>query len=303
MKFTIYQTSRQGGRVYNQDRVAYSYSRDALLMVVADGMGGHLKGEVAAQIVVETLVSRFERLAKPSLADPNKFLVEAITAAHEAINDHALENGLVEAPRTTCVASVVERGMVYWAHVGDSRLMLFSGGHLVMRTRDHSTVQQMVDRGIIEESAAINHPERNKIYNCLGGFIPPEVELGRPVPAMAGDSMVLCTDGLWNMVTPDEIAATLSAYPLGQAVQTLMDQAEFRAGESGDNLSVVAMTWGGEKSDVHPVITDALPLDGFTTELGKIDPAKAKRIDVTEEEIELAIQEIQAAIKKHAPAK
>ncbi|MDP2056966.1 MAG: protein phosphatase 2C domain-containing protein, partial [Thiobacillus sp.] len=84
MKFTIYQASRQGGRKNNQDRVAYSYSREALLMVVADGMGGHMHGEIAAQIAVQTLTDQFQKMAKPRLADPMAFLSDATTRAHYA---------------------------------------------------------------------------------------------------------------------------------------------------------------------------------------------------------------------------
>ena len=101
MKFTIYQASRQGGRKNNQDRVAYSYSRDALMMVVADGMGGHMYGEIAAQIAVQTLTEQFQKMAKPRLDDPMAFLADATTVAHFAINDYAVEQDLLEIPHTT----------------------------------------------------------------------------------------------------------------------------------------------------------------------------------------------------------
>lgn len=87
MKFTIYQASLQGGRDNNEDRIAYCYSRDALLMVVADGMGGHYFGEVAAQIAVQTLTESFQREARPEIADPFRFLQRAMTNAHYATLD------------------------------------------------------------------------------------------------------------------------------------------------------------------------------------------------------------------------
>ena len=171
MKFTIYQASRQGGRKNNQDRVAYSYSRDALLMVVADGMGGHMHGEIAAQIAVQTLTDQFQKLAKPRLADPMAFLADTITHAHFAINDYAVEQDLLEIPHTTIVAAVVQDNTAYWAHVGDSRLYLFSDGGLIARTEDHTAVAQLVRNGIISEEEAGHHPERNKVSNCLGGYV------------------------------------------------------------------------------------------------------------------------------------
>jgi serine/threonine protein phosphatase PrpC len=106
MKFSIYQSSRQGGRKYNQDRVAYSYSKDSLMMAVADGMGGHLHGELAAQITVQLLASSFQRQSTPTLHDPFSFLANTMQHAHEAIGDYAIEHNLLETPRTTCVACV-----------------------------------------------------------------------------------------------------------------------------------------------------------------------------------------------------
>ena len=85
MRFTIYQESRQGGRANNEDRTSYCYSRDALLMVIADGMGGHHHGEIAAQIAVQTLADSFQREAKPKVADPFRFLQKGMTNAHHAI--------------------------------------------------------------------------------------------------------------------------------------------------------------------------------------------------------------------------
>ena len=91
MRFTIYQESRTGRRASNQDRIAHCYSREALLMLVADGMGGHLHGEVAAQIAVQCIAERFQAEARPLLPDPQLFLARAIERAHHAILDHALD--------------------------------------------------------------------------------------------------------------------------------------------------------------------------------------------------------------------
>src|SRR4029450_6910148 len=111
MKFSIYQESRQGPRKSNQDRVAYCYSRDSLCMVIADGMGGHLHGEVAAQIATQFIAEAFQREAQPRIADPFKFLLDSIINAHHAIVDYANVRSLLETPRTTCVACVVQDGV------------------------------------------------------------------------------------------------------------------------------------------------------------------------------------------------
>lgn len=297
MKFTIYQASRQGGRKNNEDRVAYSYSREALLMVVADGMGGHMHGELAAQIAVQTLTDRFQTLAKPRLADPLGFLTDTIARAHFAINDYAVQQDLLEIPHTTIVAAVVQDNTAYWAHVGDSRLYLFSDGGLVARTEDHTTVAQMVRDGIISEEEAGIHPERNRVSNCLGGYSTPQIECNTPIPLSDADTMLLCTDGIWGMINVHELAALLHAYTLEDAVRHLMDHAEFRGGEHGDNLSLVAMTWGEARMPSKDSIsTLALPDGGVTTQINALRPLPGTPI-VSDDEIERAIAEIQEAIR------
>lgn len=298
MKFTIYQASRQGGRKNNQDRVAYSYSREALLMVVADGMGGHMHGEIAAQIAVQTLTEEFQRLATPRLADPAAFLAETVTRAHYAINDYAVEQDLLEIPHTTCVAAVVQDNTAYWAHVGDSRLYLFSDGSLIARTEDHTAVAQLVRDGIISEEEAGSHPERNKVSNCLGGYVAPQVECSAPIPLHDADTVLLCTDGIWGMISIPEASALLHAYSLEDAVRHLMDHAEFRGGEHGDNLSLVAMTWGEARMPSKDSIsTLAMPAGGITTQLNTLSAAPSAAA-VSDDEIERAIAEIQQAIQK-----
>ncbi len=168
MKFTIHQSSRHGSRTYNQDRLTYSYSKDALLLVVADGMGGHRHGEVAAQLAVKSLTDAFQEIATPALADPAKFLSTQIQQAHEAIESLTLADDLLESPRTTIVAAVLQNNEMHCAHVGDSRLYHFRKGQLLYRTEDHSVVQVLHRRGHISKQAMLSHPDRHKLYNCLG---------------------------------------------------------------------------------------------------------------------------------------
>src|SRR5688572_24226385 len=147
MRFTIYQDSQVGDRSGNEDRVGYAYGKDVLLMVIADGMGGHQQGEVAAEIAVQEITRRFKVEARNKLRRPFEFLVSSVQAADRAIVAHADSHNLLECPRTTCVACVVQNGYAYWAHAGDSRLYVIRGGRIVAQTQDHSKVQQMIDAG------------------------------------------------------------------------------------------------------------------------------------------------------------
>jgi serine/threonine protein phosphatase PrpC len=243
MKFSIFQESRIGKRKINQDRMSYAYTRDSLMMVVADGMGGHLFGELAAQITVQTISDSFKTLARTTLTDPFLFLSRSISQSHLAINKYAHERSLADAPRTTCVVCIIQCGIAYWAHVGDSRLYAIRDGKTLAQTRDHSHVNLLVDQGAIEASAAGSHPARNLVYSCLGGPNPPEIEFSRKIALQQGDVIALCTDGAWAPFADDTLVRTLSSLAPEQAVPQLLDQAEQQAGSHSDNLTLMAMQW------------------------------------------------------------
>jgi serine/threonine protein phosphatase PrpC len=302
MKFTIFQESRIGKRRNNQDRLAYCYSRDSLLMVVADGMGGHLHGEVAAQIAVQYLTETFERESRPRLPDPFMFLSWGLTNAHNAIADYTAAHGLPEAPRTTCVACVVQDNVAYWAHAGDSRLYAIRGGRILAQTRDHSRVQMMVDEGLISMEEAQHHPARNRVYSCLGGDQAPQIEFSRKTPLVSGDVVLLCTDGVWGPLDESALIRTLTVTGVMQAVPQLLDAAEARAGETCDNLSAIALRWEQSYGDetTLQVETQTMPVDAHTTLMEGFGTPRARDRDLTEEDIERAIDEIRGAIRKYS---
>jgi serine/threonine protein phosphatase PrpC len=243
MQFTIYQESRRGSRRSNQDRIAYCYSRDALLMLVADGMGGHEHGEVAAQIAVQFITDVFRREAKPALADAREFLRRAISGAHHSIILHAADAGMAQAPRTTCVACVVQDNIACWAHAGDSRLYHIREGRILAQTKDHSLVQQLIDLGRIREEAVGAHPERNRIFNYLGSAELPRIEVSAMTRMDAGDILMLCSDGLWAPLSGKIICGGLQPGDILRTAPELMDAAERRAGRECDNLSMIAVGW------------------------------------------------------------
>ncbi len=302
MKFTIFQESRIGQRKANQDRNAYCYSRDALLMVIADGMGGHLHGEVAAQIAVQFITQAFQQHAKPTLGDPVFFLSRALTNAHNAILDYACDKHLPEAPRTTIVACVVQEGFAYWAHAGDSRLYLLRHGRIATQTRDHSRVQLMLDQGLINAEEAAHHPNRNRIYSCLGGNHPPQIEFSKRFALRDGDTIALCTDGLWGPLGDEGVLLGLNGQGVMEAVPRMLDQAEAAAGPGCDNLSLIAMCWQDEMGAMRPdaISTRTMALDKFTTQLESFETTRSpvSDFDLTEDEIERAIAEINSAIQK-----
>lgn len=253
MKFSICQDSRIGRRSTNQDRVGFAHTGEACLAVVCDGMGGHRHGEVAAHIVVEHLVQAFRQMAAPRLDDAADFLNEQILEAHWAINRYAGLRAipLEDAPRTTVVACVIQQDTALWAHTGDSRLYLVRDGRLILRTTDHSHVQQLIDAGEISEAEAQHHPARNLVMTCLGGDEAPRIEVSEPRKLHPGDTFALCSDGVW-VPLGDLLAAGLM-YPLEKAVPQLLNRAEELNGATSDNLSLLALRWesaaGGARCD------------------------------------------------------
>jgi serine/threonine protein phosphatase PrpC len=305
MKFTIYQNSLQGPRQYNQDRLAYSYSKDALLLVVADGMGGHRHGEIAAQLAVTTMTDAFQRLAVPTLSSPAKFLIEHIQQVHDIIDQLTQEREMLESPRTTIVAAVVQRGVLYCAHVGDSRLYHFRDGHLLYRTEDHSIVQSLYSKGIINKDDMSTHPYRHKVYSCLGGDIPPKIDLSDRQELAEGDTILLCTDGVWGAVADGQIKHILNRPSITDGITALLNKAESASQEQGDNMSAIGLQWGDKQSSNLAVSTISMAMGTTTTIMNPItNPNQqnqqdgATDIDLTDDEIESTIEAIQQALLK-----
>jgi len=306
MKFSIFQDSRIGGRSYNQDRIGHWYTRDSLLLVLADGMGGHLLGEVAAQIAVDTLAAAFQKDAQTRIPDPDLFLFRSIGRIHTAIDDYTRKLKLPDSPRTTLVACIVQDGHAWWTHVGDSRLYFIRRGSIVARTRDHTRVQQLVDQGRIREEAVSSHPERNMLLQCLGGGHVPKIEPTASARLEKDDILLLCSDGFWGPLTHRQLLGRLAEGGIINAVPELMTLAESRAGAGCDNVSVVAITWGEEvvskRAAVSPVTVPTYDLPTDVQDFSATDPDFAKT-PMTDEEIERAIADIKAALKRYNPGK
>lgn len=302
MKFTIYQNSRQGPRQYNQDRLAYSYSKDALLLVLADGMGGHRNGEIAAQLAVKTLTDAFQRLAVPTLSSPAKFLTDHIQQVHDMIENVTQVEEFIESPRTTIVAAIIQRGFLYCAHVGDSRLYHFRNGHLLFRTEDHSVVQSLYKKGMISKEEMATHPYKNKIYNCVGGETPPQIDLADRHELQEGDTVLLCTDGVWGVISDQQIKEIIQQNrTIVDATTELMDSAEFASDDRGDNMSAIGLQWGDRLMSQAAVSTQLMPLGETTTIMNPVTHQNIEGTDpleLSDDDIEKTIAAIQNALNK-----
>jgi serine/threonine protein phosphatase PrpC len=296
MKFSVFQLSRQGGREKNEDRMGYCYTREAGLFVLADGMGGHPEGEVAAQIALQTLSTLFQREAKPELGATPAFLASALMAAHHQIIRYASARGLLDTPRTTLVAGVVQSGELHWVSCGDSRLYVVRDGALLERTRDHSYIEAHAHAGAAPEGV-----NRHVLYTCLGSTVRPIFDAGGPLRLAEGDKVLLCSDGLWGSLTDEQIVRKLTASPVARAVPVLVDAALQFAGDRSDNVTALAFEWetpadsSGQRSGFTETDTMSEDLFASTIQAGGIEPLLE---EMDEDAIERSIAEINDAIQR-----
>lgn len=298
MRFSIYQESKRGGRKVNQDRMGYAYTKGALVMVLCDGMGGHLYGEVAAQIALETIGQMFQQQAKPSLPDPRQFLEDSMMAAHIEIHRYRAGRGLPESPRTTCVTAVFQDNQAWWAHAGDSRLYWLRDGKILQITRDHSQLEAMIADGLIDKNDPLEDmPDRNRLFNCLGAPAMPMIELADPVKIRSGDHFLLCSDGLWGALDDNTIAHSFRNTNIMRVVPELINHALLKAGSSSDNVTAIGMTWADSQISVE---TSGLAGKKMEEEFtSTIKPKKSLESEpIGEDAIESAIAEIRQAIAK-----
>jgi PPM family protein phosphatase len=253
-KIEIARATLQGNRRANQDRYISIESEGSILLGLADGMGGHPKGDVAAQILTDTCKSFFYRAPKP-IHSPKEFLHRLLQKAHENITAFGLDHKPAIKPRTTAVIALIQDGIVRWSHAGDSRLYLFRNGTTMDRTVDHSYVQHLEDHGLISSNEAGTHPQRNYVTRCLGGNISsPEITVSKSVRLKDGDVILLCSDGLWTHTEEQSMAELICRdVPLTKVVKKLVRRAVEDATPESDNVSAIALRWRMAASDTAAI--------------------------------------------------
>ncbi len=234
-----------GGREEQQDRVDViaSPNGDDYLVVIADGMGGHHGGALAAQAVIDSSRQYFD--GNPA-DDPLSALQSLCSRAHQTIINTATSTS--QSPGSTCVMLHVSGDEASWAHVGDSRLYHIRNGEVISRTLDHSMCQLLVSQGEMAESEIASSPLQNQLYMCLGGEQPPTPDLAA-AEVREGDVFMLCSDGFWERVDLEEVSEALTDKDIEEAVTHLVQLARQRGGDSGDNISLAIARFrkGGKK--------------------------------------------------------
>lgn len=254
----------------NEDRYAVSaftledkHKTPALLAVLSDGIGGHRAGEVAAEMAVN-LISH--SIGESRADQPARILQRAVQAASNEIFDAAQQDLNRRGMGATCACAWIIANRLYTATVGDSRIYLLRGSKIFRLSTDHTWVQEALDNGILQPEQAAGHPNAHVIRRYLGSPTPPEVDFrlrlkgdesdseayhNQGMPLQKGDQLLLCSDGLTDLVDDLEILAVLQQATLEHAAQRLIEMANQRGGH--DNITVIAI---GVPRDLPPVQAD-----------------------------------------------
>lgn len=257
MEIEIVTLSRQGGRSYNEDVHGHWHDERYVACLVADGAGGHGGGDVAAATVRSSALGGFS--AAPSLDQAS--LRALVEQANRDVVARQAEGGKLAGMRSTIVFAAIdlESEALAWVHSGDSRAYLFRGGAIVARTTDHSLVQQMVAGGMLDEEGARLHPQRNMLLSALGSVDEPlEIAVAEPIALLAGDVLLLCTDGIWEPLGDGCLLDTLrAANSASRWVEEIDQQVRAKAKPGYDNYT--ALTLWAHPDDPDDQVTQRLP--------------------------------------------
>ncbi|MBV2090952.1 MAG: protein phosphatase 2C domain-containing protein [Candidatus Thiodiazotropha sp. (ex Ctena orbiculata)] len=254
MKYETAQCSLIGNRSMNQDRCLVMEAPDAILLALADGMGGHPKGEMAAQILMDNARKAFLTSRKP-ISNPRFFLSGLMEMSHQQITAFGDRQEPPIEPRTTGVLCLVQEDSAYWAHIGDSRLYIMRDGVIHLRTDDHSYVEHLRQQGLISAAQVHTHKFRNYVTRCLGGNSNrPVAELSGPHDLKKGDVVLLCSDGFWGPLPERPMVDNLykNSAPLLNNISDLAQQAETKSNPESDNVTVVALRWRDSEAKLAP---------------------------------------------------
>jgi protein phosphatase len=214
-------------------------ARRGILVVIADGMGGHNAGEIASRLAVEVVAQSDH----DETEDPGRALVRSIERANRVIIDAASKDARHSGMGTTCTALLIRGGFAYCGHIGDSRLYLVRGNDILSMTEDHTAIMHLVRQGMITANDARQHPDRNVIVRALGVRADVEVDTWeKPLSLRPGDAFLMCSDGLYDVVADNELFAAVRAALPRIACERLVEMARERGGPDNITVGIISMT-------------------------------------------------------------
>lgn len=231
--------SNTGDRDNNEDSVGMYQREEDYCFVLADGLGGHGKGELASRLAVESAIKQF---AVNGLGDA--VMTQSFDQAQHKILDGQRTDFTAQDMKTTLVILHVGEREILWGHIGDSRLYYFLNGKLVKRTLDHSVPQMLAASGQIREKQIRSHPDRNRLLRVLGvDWETPKYELNEPLDRQNGQAFLLCSDGFWELIEEKKMMSCLKKAKNPEEWLAMMQQVVCKngRGKNMDNFSAVAV--------------------------------------------------------------
>lgn len=287
MKYDVAKANRLGNRKTNQDRMGIVETENAVMLVVADGLGGYKGGELAAEMVVNTAIRLFNAAQMP-LRNPGVLINEIVMRAHREVLAMASKNNPPLQAKSTCVICIIVDGMAYWGHLGDSRLYVIRNNTIYKKTTDHSRVEDLFKAGKITEKEKETHPQKNLITRCVGSDNKrPKPTISSGLPLQMDDVILLSSDGFWSPLSAKDIVNGLKKQNFSDAIENLISDAEEASYPQADNISVVGLRWLTPVEKKKPVKK-------------KTDPMKqtGKDIDEVNKELDDMIKKLKQIVGK-----
>jgi len=276
--YSVGQQSHQGGRDYNEDRVAIFERDNGLLLVLADGLGGHAGGDIASQALIDAMGDSFNKATDKQLSKADSFLTLSINYAHHSVHRHAVNRGFsVDSPKTTCVVCLI----------GDSRLYLIRNRTIEFITDDHISKKP-------------GHENNAPISRCVGGLESPKPEVSEPHEMREGETLMLATDGAWATFRVDDLFDYVDSEHPTLGLDNMLQELERRNKVPSDNLSVVVCFWGIRQLDKPSIneyeTTDTIQLlhQSVTSDKERNLGGANKKFDMTD--LDSTINEIETFI-------
>jgi serine/threonine protein phosphatase PrpC len=231
----------------NQDRFDIFESKNALLLVMADGMGGHKGGEIASDVACRAAGQVFNKTKFP-VTDTPSFLKQVVVQCQSEIIKAGIDHAPEIEPKTTLVLCLIQNAEIIWSHVGDSRLYVIRDDVIVEQTVDHSSVERLFQLGQITEKEKKTHPSRHMVTQCMGSRSkPPRPSISNMISLQAHDVLLLCSDGLWGQLQPQDIKLGFNQTDMDQCLDVLAGKAETNGYPKSDNISAIALRWISDK--------------------------------------------------------
>lgn len=237
-KINFHQFTSIGDRAENQDYMLNKIGKDCSLFIVADGLGGHVAGEMAARFFCHSFANLADEYCHLIPRAPEKVILRWFNAAVYLMEDMFENNPEALNAYTTCAILIITEDYVISAHCGDSRIYRIKEGEIIWRTKDHSIPQQLLDQGELTEYKMGTHPEQNRLTKsiCVANKFSPDIRVD--LPAQIGETFMICSDGFWEFTKEHEFISLAKSDVQKVHLLKQAKMASFRANGKGDNMTL-----------------------------------------------------------------